>query len=493
MKRAYIMPENQNIEWKESWRDEYLKWICGFANAHGGKIYIGVNDSGNVVGLSDSKKLMEDIPNKIIDILGIGCDVNLLKKNGKEYIEIIVDSSTYPVNYKGEYHYRYGSTMKRLVGASLTQFLLKKTGATWDSIPIDSAKISDLETDAFEVFKEMATEANRVNFQELKTSKERLLDKLNLIDNKKLTKATVLLFARRPEKWVPGSFVKIAYFRDSCNIEYQDEIHGSILTQPDKVVDLLFTKYLKGTISYKGINRIETFPYPKKAIRELVVNAIAHRDYSTLTPIQIRVYNNRLVIANDCVFPEDWTVNDLLKEHKSRPYNPNIASVFYRAGLIESWGRGINTIGESCKASGNKKPEYDVKHTEFSVTMFALQESTSDNNFPDEEQVTKTSDKKQAIKMSEEKQPKSSIDKGLDEKTSDKKQAIKTSDKKQAIKTTRNKIKIEEYLRANGFAKASDIASNLHLSQARIRVILSQMDNVIVEGANRNRVYRLRE
>ena len=116
--------------------------------------------------------------------------------------------------------------------------------------------------------------------------------------------------------------------------------------------------------------------------------------------------------------------------------------------------------------------------------MFALQESTSDNNFPDEEQVTKTSDKKQAIKMSEEKQPKSSIDKGLDEKT---------SDKKQAIKTTRNKIKIEEYLRANGFAKASDIASNLHLSQARIRVILSQMDNVIVEGANRNRVYRLKE
>ena len=74
-----------------------------------------------------------------------------------------------------------------------------------------------------------------------------------------------------------------------------------------------------------------------------------------------------------------------------------------------------------------------------------------------------------------------------------KKQAIKTSDKKQAIKTTRNKIKIEEYLRANGSAKASDIAANLHLSQARIRVILSQMDNIIVEGTNRNRVYRLKE
>ena len=84
------MAESQNIEWKESWRDEYLKWICGFANAHGGKIYIGVNDSGEVVGISDSKKLLEDIPNKIIQSLGIVADVNLLTKDGMDYIEINV-------------------------------------------------------------------------------------------------------------------------------------------------------------------------------------------------------------------------------------------------------------------------------------------------------------------------------------------------------------------------------------------------------------------
>lgn len=84
------MAESQNIEWKESWRDEYLKWICGFANAQGGKIYIGMNDEGNVVGVSDSKKLLEDIPNKITQSLGIVADVNLLSKDGKDYIEINV-------------------------------------------------------------------------------------------------------------------------------------------------------------------------------------------------------------------------------------------------------------------------------------------------------------------------------------------------------------------------------------------------------------------
>ena len=82
------MKEAQTTEWKESWRDEYLKWICGFANAQGGKIYIGCNDDGDVIGIQDSKKLLEDIPNKIKQYLGIVVDVNLLKKGELEYIEI---------------------------------------------------------------------------------------------------------------------------------------------------------------------------------------------------------------------------------------------------------------------------------------------------------------------------------------------------------------------------------------------------------------------
>ena len=77
------MNENQNTEWKESWRDEYLKWICGFANATGGKIYIGMNDNGKVVGVADADKLLEDIPNKVRDVLGIIVDVNLLEENGR--------------------------------------------------------------------------------------------------------------------------------------------------------------------------------------------------------------------------------------------------------------------------------------------------------------------------------------------------------------------------------------------------------------------------
>lgn len=91
------MAENQNIEWKESWRDEYLKWICGFANAVGGKIYIGVNDDGKVVGVADCPKLLEDIPNKVRDVLGIIVDVKMLEDGALKYIEIDVPAYPNPI------------------------------------------------------------------------------------------------------------------------------------------------------------------------------------------------------------------------------------------------------------------------------------------------------------------------------------------------------------------------------------------------------------
>jgi ATP-dependent DNA helicase RecG len=121
-----VTSESQNIEFKVTWRDEYLKWICGFANAYGGTIFIGKDDSGNVVDLRDAKKLLEEIPNKIRDILGILVDVNLHQTDQGKFIEILVEQYPYPVNYKGQYHYRSGSTKQELKGQHLTSFSFRK-------------------------------------------------------------------------------------------------------------------------------------------------------------------------------------------------------------------------------------------------------------------------------------------------------------------------------------------------------------------------------
>ena len=122
------MTEPQNIEYKTSWRDEYLKWISGFANANGRKIYIGVDDNGIVVGISDIHKLMEDIPNKIVNYLGIVADVNLLEADENKYLEIIVSPSSVPVSFKGIYHYRTGSTKQELKRKCVTSVSFEAFG-----------------------------------------------------------------------------------------------------------------------------------------------------------------------------------------------------------------------------------------------------------------------------------------------------------------------------------------------------------------------------
>ena len=127
-----MTPESQTVEWKSSWRDEYLKWICGFANAQGGVLEIGRNDHGEIVRVSDVLRLLEEIPNKVQSLLGIVVDVDLKSEGGREYLEIVVRPHPNPISYRGRFHYRSGSTSQRLRGASLTRFLLERQGRTWD-------------------------------------------------------------------------------------------------------------------------------------------------------------------------------------------------------------------------------------------------------------------------------------------------------------------------------------------------------------------------
>lgn len=113
-------------------------------------------------------------------------------------------------------------------------------------------------------------------------------------------------------------------------------------------------------ISYEGIQRIERYFVPEAALREALLNAVCHKQYQSGVPIQISVYEDRLYVANVGSLPEDWTLEKLMDKHTSRPYNPNIAYVFYLAGFIESWGRGVEKICNALKAESLPMPEYTV-------------------------------------------------------------------------------------------------------------------------------------
>jgi ATP-dependent DNA helicase RecG len=357
------MKENQNTEWKESWRDEYLKWICGFANADGGVLDIGRNDKGVVVGLPDAKKLLEDLPNKIRDVLGIMADVNLREEGGKEYLEIRVDPYPYPVSYKGEYHYRSGSTKQELKGAALDKFLLRKQGRHWDGVPVPHVTAKDLSKSAIDAFRKMARQSRRLDAATLKERVPALLEKLHLTDGGHLKRAAAMLFHPDPERFATGAFVKIGFFRTNTDLLYHDEIHGDLFTQVEKSMEVLLTKYLKAGISYQGIQRVETLPVPEPALREAVLNAIIHKDYATGAPIQISVYADKLMIWNPGHLPPRWTVAKLKGKHSSQPFNPDIANAFFRAGQIEAWGRGIERILEACRLAGFAEPKIEYEAT----------------------------------------------------------------------------------------------------------------------------------
>lgn len=357
------MSGSQHLEWKQSWRDEYLRWVCGFANAEGGMLVIGRDDAGAMVGVADAQHLLEELPNKVRDLLGIMVDVNLRRKAGRAYLEIVVPAYPNPISYRGEYYYRSGSTNQTLKGAALDRFLLRKQGRHWDGVPVPQVTARALSKTTIDLFRKQARLSQRLDPAVLREATPGLLEKLHLLEGKYLKRAAVLLFHPDPERFVTGAFVKIGFFRTNADLLYHDEIHGDLFTQVERTIDLLRTKYLRAAIRYEGIQRIETFPVPGAALREAVLNAVIHKDYARGAPIQISVYDNKLMLWNPGELPQHWTIAKLKGKHASHPFNPDIANAFFRAGQIEAWGRGIERIVEACREAGTPAPDLRYEST----------------------------------------------------------------------------------------------------------------------------------
>ena len=353
-----MTPETQTVEWKRAWRDEYLAWICGFANAQGGVLEIGKDDDGEVVGVRNVLSLLEDIPAKVRALLGIVVEVNLKAEAGREYIEIVVAPHANPISYRGKFHYRSGSTKQVLEGAALTRFLLERHGRTWDDVALPGVRLSELDGRALEAFRRLGAKSKRLPPDVLDESDDEVIERLQLREGALLKRASALLFHPAPHRLVMGAYVKIGDFQGG-DLRFQDVIEGDLFTQVDRTLDLLYTKYTRGLISYRDdIYRVETFPVPLPAMREAVINALIHRDYAEPASTQIRVNDEDIEIRNAALLPPDWAAVET--GMLSRPHNPLIAQTFFRAGMIEAWGRGIRQITEHCRGSRQSGAELDA-------------------------------------------------------------------------------------------------------------------------------------
>ncbi len=351
------MSESHNIEYKANWRDEYLKWICGFANASGGKLYIGIDDKGKVTGIDNHDRLLEDLPNKFRDILGVYAEVNLQEDKGKHYLEIIIPRFDVPISVRGKYYVRTGSTLQELKGPALNEFILKRTGKTWGELPVESATVKDIDEDAIKFFTKKALKSKRIASDAAEEDTKTLLSNLHLInDNGKLKNAALLLFGKDPKKYFTSAYFKIGRFGESdADLKFQDVVEGNLIEMADKVMEILKNKYLVFPIHYEGMQRVEELEYPEPALREAIFNAIVHKDYKGST-IQLSVYNDRLSLWNPGTLPDELNIEMLKGKHPSHPRNKNIAEVFFKAGYIEAWGRGISMMMDTCRKAGLPEP-----------------------------------------------------------------------------------------------------------------------------------------
>lgn len=364
------MPEQQNIEYKQSWHDDYLKWICGFANANGGIMYIGINDTGKAIGVPDYKKLLDDIPNKVRNTMGITVEVNLNEKEGRYFIEITTKPYTVPISIRGRYYYRSGSTKQELTGPSLNEFLLKKSGRTWDEVTEEKATYNDIDHETVKIFLHASANAGRLpeNNQELDIPD--LFEKLRIAENGQLKRAAIILFGKDPGKFYTNTFVKIGRFgKDDADIIFQEVEEGNLIVQLQAVLNQLNRKFLTRQIEFEGMHRIEKGEYPLAAIREMLLNALIHRNYMG-APVQIRVYDEKISIWNEGTLPVGLTLDALKRSHASKPRNPVIADVAFKGGYIDAWGRGTIKILEACKSAGLPEPEMQEIDGGFNVVLF---------------------------------------------------------------------------------------------------------------------------
>jgi ATP-dependent DNA helicase RecG len=178
------------------------------------------------------------------------------------------------------------------------------------------------------------------------------------------------LFGKDPGRFYPNTFVKIGRFGNSgADLRFQEVEEGNIIVLLRNVMEQLKQKFLIRHVEFEGMYRNEKLEYPVPALREMLLNALVHRNFMG-SFIQMRVYDDSINIWNDGMLPVGVSLESLKRNHSSNPRNPLIAGVCFKGGLIDAWGRGTVTIIDSCKDAGLPEPELIEQDGGFLVTLF---------------------------------------------------------------------------------------------------------------------------
>jgi len=380
VKKIILNGESETAEFKESMAElqKAIETLCAFLNHKGGTIFFGITDRGKIVGQEVSDSTLKKISNAVMTQIEPKIFPNIFKQTIDDRTVLVMEipeGLNKPYFAYGKAFKRIGTTNHRLSRNELELLFLQhdQEKFRWDKRICDVVNLNHISVDKVKRFIRAANEVRNLIMDEHLLLSE-LLEKLELIDDQQqVTNACIALFAENPHRFYDTIEIRCAHFKGLDKNMFLDNkvFTGDLFQLLESAESFILSKIsLRGEITEDSLERKEILEYPKRALREAIVNAVAHRDYTDFRAcVQISIFDDRIEIWNPGSLPVGWTVDDLKKPHTSKPQNPLIANILFLRGLIERWGRGTQNMVEECLRAGLPEPVFKQHSGGFEVTF----------------------------------------------------------------------------------------------------------------------------
>ena len=383
LKKIISQGESETVEFKKSASEskEIIKTISAFANTKGGRIFIGISNSGKVISVEIGKDTIERLVNQITQNTDpkIHPHITTDKINDKQVIIVKVkESSDHLVLAFGRPYKRVGKSTLRMSKDEYERLILEKhkDKLYFDSQICKEATLADIDKEKIRWFLKKAKAERNLDI-DYTASPPEALKRLNLLIDNKPTNTAILMFGKNPQRFFIQSEIRCARFKGIKAVKPfidMKVINGSIYEQIDQAEKFILFNIKKAAWIEPGkIERQEKWEYPPDAIREAIINAIAHRDYNSPANVHISIFDDRIEIWNPGKLPPPLTPKNLKEEHKSIPVNPSLANLLFLIKYIERWGTGTNDIIKWCREEDLPEPIFKEVTGGFAVVLRKFQ------------------------------------------------------------------------------------------------------------------------
>jgi ATP-dependent DNA helicase RecG len=372
--------ESDQLEFKSQFNIEGIaSTICGFLNAKGGRLILGINDKKKAVGIENYETVIQKLSNFLYSEIVPSSIISLRKETYEDKVVIlieVIEGNKKPYSIKNKTYLRIGSNT-RLASEDEMSFLIrdrKVHESSWERSPCLEVEISDLDTEEISRVIELSNNIKRSAPFDNKNPMA-FLNSNQLSFNQGFTNGSVVLFGKTPTYFLPQCTVRI--------VEFPEGKTGSKFGNTILIEDNLFSafreiqSYFKRTIpivsrfNESDWQRADTYKYPLQALDEGVINAMMHRDYSDSSgEVFIGVYHNRIEIINSGDLPHFLTDSKLKRSHQSIPPNPSITHVVFLCGMIEKVGRGTILINEQFTNEKLPAPHWESGNGFTKLTLY---------------------------------------------------------------------------------------------------------------------------